>query len=68
MAEQFTFDDVFRQGAAIDRHERMARARPQVINGARRQLLAGAGLALDQDRGVDLGDALYPGDCGGELR
>src|SRR3954451_23530927 len=56
MAEQFAFEQIIRQGAAIDRNEGKVPAAAEIVKSARRQFLAGAGLALKQDGGIDRGD------------
>ena len=58
VAEQLAFQQIVRQRAAVDRNERKIAARAQVVERARGQLLAGPGLALHQDGGVDCRDAL----------
>ena len=52
VAEQLGFEQVFGDGRAVDGHERAVGPRAQHVQRARKQLLAGAALALDQDRGV----------------
>ena len=56
MAEQFVFDQVVGQGAAVDRDEGFVAAPAQVVDGARGQFLAAAGFAGDEDAGVIAGD------------
>ena len=56
MAEELALDQVLGQGAAVDRDERAAGAIALVVEAARDQLLAGAGLAQDHDGGVGGGD------------
>ncbi|MCY1174238.1 hypothetical protein D9M73_144320 [compost metagenome] len=59
MAEQFGFDQGFRDRRAVHRDQRRLGAARQVVQGAGDQFLAGARLALDQDIGVgrrDLAD------------
>ena len=69
VAEQFADHELLRQRGAVDRHERVAAARRAVVQRARDQFLARAGLALDQDRGVagaearDLGHDLQKGEA-----
>ena len=53
VAEQDGFDQVLRNGAAIDGDERLAGAFRRALDGAGDQFLAGAGFAFDQDRNVD---------------
>ena len=60
MAEQFAFQQGFRNGGAIDGDERLVPARAVVVNGAGDHFLAGAAFAGDQHIGAafaDLGDA-----------
>jgi hypothetical protein len=51
VAEQLAFDQLRRDGTAVDREERCALALGQVVDRARRELLAGAALADQQHRG-----------------
>ena len=51
VAEDFAFDQRFRNGGAVDGDERLALARAELVDGARHQLLAGAAFAGDQHRG-----------------
>src|SRR5678815_1593739 len=48
VAEDFALEQRFRNRGAIDRHERLVRARAQLMNHLRHELLAGARLAPDQ--------------------
>jgi hypothetical protein len=50
VAEHLALEEVGRDGRHVHRHERAAGARAQAVGGAREQLLAGAGLAGEQDR------------------
>ena len=50
VAEQLALQDVLAQGGAVQRHERLVLARAVLVDGLGDQLLAGAGLALDQAR------------------
>ena len=50
VAEQDRFHEIVRDRAAIDRDERLRPALAGAVDGARDQLLADAGLALDQHR------------------
>ena len=50
VAEQLRLEQRFGNRAAVDRDEAIRPARAVVMNRARGQLLAGAGLARDQDR------------------
>ena len=50
VAEKLRVEQFFADGAAIYDHERHGSSGRMVVNGPGRQLLAGAGLALDQDR------------------
>ena len=58
MPEQFVLDQVLWNRTAVDRDERAVAPRPAVVDRAGRQLLAGTGLALDEDRRIRVGDAL----------
>ena len=53
VTEQLALEQIRGDRAAIDRHERMARAAGQLVDMARDHLLAGAGLAEDQHVGVE---------------
>ena len=55
--EELVFEQRVGQRSAVDGHEGFARAIAQVMNRARDELLAGAGFAGDENRGVAL--------CGG---
>src|SRR4029079_8063874 len=48
MTEQLAFEKGIGDAAAIDRHERLHAAPAAVVNRSRRELLARAGLALDE--------------------
>ena len=50
VAEQLGFEQRFGNGAAVDGDERLRGGAGLLMNGARDHLLAGAGLAVDQDR------------------
>ena len=50
MAEQLRLDQILRYCAAVDRDEPFLPSRARVVDGPRHQLLAGAGLSLDQNR------------------
>jgi hypothetical protein len=50
--EQLAFDEIPRQRGAVDRNERAPRAAAVGVDGARDQLLSGAGLAQDEHRRV----------------
>ena len=56
VAEQLGLEQRLRQRAAVDRDEPLVAARAVVVDRARDQLLAGAGLAVDQDRARRRGD------------
>ena len=58
VAEQLALEQVLGDRAAVDRDERLAGARRAVVDLARDQLLAGAGLAGDQHRDVGRRDLL----------
>ncbi len=57
VAEQDALDQVLGQGAAVDRHERLAGALGAAVDRAGDQLLAHPALAQDQDRDRSLGGA-----------
>ncbi|MCY1162877.1 hypothetical protein D9M73_27020 [compost metagenome] len=59
--EKFGLQQVFGNGAAIDRDKRAAGAVAALVHGARDQFLAGAGLALYQHRCHAAGNFGYPG-------
>ncbi len=52
VAEELALDQLARQRRAVHRHERPLAARAAVVDRARDELLAGAGLAEDQHRAV----------------
>ena len=54
MAEQFRLDEIARNCRHVDGDERSAAALAVIVQGARNQLLAGAGFAADHDREVGL--------------
>ena len=56
VAEQLRLDEGVRDGAAVDRDEGFARARPEVVDRPRDELLSRAGLPFDQDGRVAPGD------------
>ena len=56
VAEQLAFQQLGRDGAAVDGDERPLPARAGVVDGAGRELLAGARLAEDQHAGIVRGD------------
>ncbi len=58
MAEENAFDEIFRDGAAVDRDERAADAIAFALDGARDQLFADAAFAFDQYWNVRCGGAL----------
>ncbi len=58
VAEELGLEQGLRHRAAVHGHERARRARAGVVHGLGDDLLARAGLALDQERGVGGGDAL----------
>ncbi len=62
VAEQFAFENVLAQRRAIQRHKRLVLPRAVLVDGLGHQLLAGAGLALDQHAGVGRGDPLQQRD------
>ena len=58
VTEKLVLDERVGNGAAVDRHERPVAPRAPIVNRPRRQFLAGAGLAFDDDRDLELGDAI----------
>src|SRR5690606_17305565 len=59
VAEQLALDELLGERRAVDRDERARAARAARVDGARDDVLAGAALAEEQDRGrVDLLEAL----------
>ena len=56
VAEQFAFEQIVGQRAAIDRNKREFVAGTEIMQRARRELLAGPGIALDQHCGIDAGN------------
>src|SRR5258708_1439779 len=56
MTEQFTLEEGFRNGAAIDGNEGSVLARTAVMDGKGDHFLAAAASAKDQDRGFGIGD------------
>jgi len=59
VAEQLRFDQLARHSCAIERHERPGTARAFLVNGARDELLARAGFALDRYARFTGRDALH---------
>ena len=47
MAEQFAFDQAFRQGTAVNGNKRFARARTFIVNRGSNQFFAGSGLPVN---------------------
>jgi len=68
VAEEFAFHEVFRQGAAIHRHQRRGSPAALFVDRPGHEFLAGAGFAMDQHRGRAPGHAgdesPYPLQCG----
>ncbi len=58
IAEQFAFHQIPGQRAAVDRHERSFGTGAGLVNRLRNHFLAGAALALDQDRRHTVGGNL----------
>ena len=54
VAEQFAFEQLLRYGGGVDGHKRSACAGRMLVQGARHQLLTGAGFASHQDRDMAL--------------
>jgi len=64
VAEQLGVDQVVGQAAAVDRVQRELAARARAMDVMRHQLLAGAALAVDEHRLVELGDIARLGEDG----
>src|SRR5262245_37605090 len=62
MAEQLRGDQRRRNGGAVDAHERTRRPLRVLVDGARDELLAGAGLSHDQHRRIRRSDLSYLGE------
>jgi hypothetical protein len=60
VTEQLALDEGLGDGCAVDGHEGLAPPVGQVVDGSRHELLAGAALAEDQDRGGAGGGQLDP--------
>ncbi len=65
MAEQLAGEKLIGQGAAVHGHEELLRAVTHVVDGAREEVLSGAGRALDEHRGQRARDTR--GGCVGPL-
>ena len=63
MTEELALDQVTRYRGTVDRHRRPARARAGLVDGARKDLLAAAGFAQQQDRGLRGRDLRCLGEC-----
>jgi hypothetical protein len=59
VAEEFAFKESLRDGDAVHHDHGLAGALAVLVDGARDELLARPGLAMDEDRGVRLGHATY---------
>src|SRR5437868_9697739 len=57
VAEELTFQQIQRDGSAIQPYERASTARAELVNGMRDQLLAGACFSLDEYGGIGRRDA-----------
>ena len=68
VAEEFGFDQRLGDRRAVHGHERLPRALRVVVDGARQQRLAGAGVAEQQDRNVAVDHAAHLADDGPDLR
>jgi hypothetical protein len=60
VAEELALEDVLAEGGAVERHERLALPRAVLMRGLGHELLAGAGLTLDQHGGVGRRDPALP--------
>src|SRR5205814_10046362 len=61
MAEQMAFEELARNGGAVDGDERFLRAVGEGMNGAGEDFLAGAAFTGDEDTDGGAGDALGKG-------
>ena len=68
VAEQLALEEIAGDGGAVHLHERPVATGAEAVDGPRRELLPGAGLARDQDGDVDegglrddLAEFLHPG-------
>src|SRR5206468_3757325 len=59
VAEELALQDVRGDGAAVDRQEPLVASRAGAMDGVGDQLLAGAALADDENRGAGRGDHLH---------
>ncbi len=59
VAEELGLEQRLGHGPAVDGHERARRPRARVVDGLGDDLLAGAGFALDEERGVGRRDPLH---------
>ena len=59
VSEQLRLDQLRRHGRTVHGDERPFPARAAIVNGARHELFAGAGLAEDADAGLGGGDAIH---------
>ena len=60
MPKQLALEDVLTQRGAVESHEGLVLPRAVLVNGLGDELLAGAGLPLNQERGIGGGDPLQP--------
>ncbi|EYT98481.1 hypothetical protein PA99_4379 [Pseudomonas aeruginosa PA99] len=67
ITEQFALDQGFRDRRAVQRDERLFRARAGQVHGLGEGLLAGTGLAVEQQRHVARVDLQRPAEIGGQL-
>src|SRR5262249_2251551 len=56
VTEQFAFDQIVGNGSAVDRDETSGGAQAELMDRAGADLLAGAGLARNEDRRIGVGD------------
>lgn len=74
VTEQFGFDEILRDCAAVNRYERLTRSIAREVNGARRHLFARSRFACDKDgapaRGDkmnDTCDSVHRGTCANQM-
>jgi hypothetical protein len=58
MAKKLALEQIERDSSAIQFYERASAPHAKIVNRARDQLLAGAGFALDKNRGIRRRDLL----------
>ena len=59
MTEQFGFDQSLWNGAAADRNKRPSGTRAKIVDRSRNQFFAGAAFAGDENRGIEISNAMH---------